>query len=53
MTKAGAHANEDVYVAIRDAFAAATRQLEDYARRLSGDVKTHEPPPKVKASEIS
>lgn len=26
-------ANEDVYVAVRDTFDAATRQLEDYARR--------------------
>jgi ribosomal subunit interface protein len=26
--------NEDVYVALRDAFDAATRQLEDYARQL-------------------
>ena len=30
---AEAHAHEDVYVAIRDAFDAARRQLEDYARR--------------------
>ena len=35
------HAHEDVYVAIRDAFNAATRQLEDYARTQRGDVKTH------------
>lgn len=34
---------EDVYVALRDAFEAAKRQLEDYARRLRGDIKTHEP----------
>lgn len=27
-------ANEDVYVALRDAFDAARRQLEDYARQL-------------------
>jgi len=33
--------HEDVYVAIRDAFAAITRQLEDYARRQRGEVKTH------------
>ena len=32
---------EDVYVALRDAFDAAKRQLEDYARKLRGDVKTH------------
>jgi len=34
------HAHEDVYVAIRDAFNAALRQLEDYARTRRGDVKT-------------
>lgn len=32
-------AHADVYVAIRDAFDAARRQLEDYARRRRGDVK--------------
>jgi ribosomal subunit interface protein len=34
---------EDVYVALRDAFDAAKRQLEDYARKMRGDVKTHQP----------
>lgn len=34
-------AREDAYVALRDAFAAARRRLEDYARRRRGDVKTH------------
>lgn len=34
--------HEDVYVALRDAFNAAKRQLEDYARKIRGDVKTHE-----------
>lgn len=38
------HAHEDVYVAIRDAFNAAARQLEDHTRRLRADVKTHESP---------
>lgn len=33
--------DEDVYIALRDAFAAITRQLEDYARRQRGEVKTH------------
>jgi cold shock CspA family protein len=32
----------DLYVAIRDAFDAARRRLEDYARRQRGDVKVHE-----------
>jgi len=39
------HAHEDAYVAIRDAFNAAKRQLEDFARRQRGEVKAHEPPP--------
>lgn len=38
------HAHEDVFVAVRDAFDAVRRRLEDYVRRRRGDVKTHEPP---------
>lgn len=38
------HAHEDIYVAIRDAFAAAERQLEDFVRVKGGKVKTHEAP---------
>ena len=38
-------AHEDVYVAIRDAFDAMRRRLEDYAAQRRGQVKTHEPPP--------
>ena len=37
------HHDEDVYVALRDAFAAITRQLEDAARVQRADVKTREP----------
>ncbi|MBK6312989.1 MAG: ribosome-associated translation inhibitor RaiA [Blastocatellia bacterium] len=36
----GAH--EDVYVAIRDAFDAARRRVEDYARRQRGETKAHD-----------
>jgi cold shock CspA family protein len=36
-------AREDLYVAIRDAFNAARRKLQDYARR-SLAIKLHEPP---------
>ncbi len=36
------HAHEDVYVAVRDAFAAAKRQLQEYSRRRRGQVKRHE-----------
>jgi ribosomal subunit interface protein len=39
------HAHQDVYVAIRDAFDAAQRRLEDHARRQRGAVKAHEPRP--------
>lgn len=38
------HAHEDVYVAIRDAFDAASRRLEDHARRARGVKKVSEPP---------
>ena len=34
-------ASEDVYIAVRDAFDAAKRQLEDYARKTRGEVKKH------------
>lgn len=46
------HAYVDVYVAIRDAFDAIRRQLEDYARRRRGDVKTHETPPHGRIVEL-
>lgn len=38
------HAHEDIYVAIRDAFDAAVRQLEDYDRKRRGQMKAHEIP---------
>ncbi len=38
-------AHEDVYVAIRDAFDAIRRQLEDRGRRRRGKIKVHETPP--------
>lgn len=38
------HSHEDVYVAIRDAFAALRRQLEDYVQKRRGKTKRHEPP---------
>lgn len=36
--------HEDVFVALRDAFDAAKRQLEDVVREMRGDVKSHEIP---------
>lgn len=38
------HAHEDPYVAIRDSFKAARRQLEDFSRKRRQDVKLHELP---------
>lgn len=38
------HAHEDLHVAIRDAFDAARRQLQDHMRRLDGVIKAHEEP---------
>lgn len=38
------HAHEDVYVALRDAFNAAVRRLENHVRERGGKVKVHEAP---------
>jgi ribosomal subunit interface protein len=45
-------AHEDIYVAIRDAFDAAKRQLEDYGRKQRREVKIHEVPPHGRVSQI-
>jgi ribosomal subunit interface protein len=44
--------HEDLYVAIRDAFDAARRQLKDFALRQRGDIKTHEAPPHGRVSKL-
>jgi len=46
------HSHEDVYVAIRDAFNAARRQLEKFSARQRGDVKTHEGPPHGRVARL-
>ena len=46
------HAHEDVYVAIRDAFDAAKRQLQEYARKRRGDVKRHQAPDHGRITEL-
>lgn len=33
--------HKDVYVAIRDAFGSARRQLQDHVKRMRGEVKSH------------
>jgi cold shock CspA family protein len=45
-------ADADLYVAIRDAFDAARRRLEDYARRQRGAVKAHEEAPRARVSKL-
>jgi cold shock CspA family protein/ribosome-associated translation inhibitor RaiA len=46
------HAHEDVYVAIRDAFEALSRRVEDVARERRGDVKTHQAEPSGRVSRL-
>lgn len=45
-------ADEDLLVAIRDAFDAMRRQLEDYVRQHRGDVKVHETPPSGRVTKL-
>lgn len=47
-----AAAHHDVHVAVRDAFNAAKRQLQDYARRRRGEVKTHPPGDSARVSKL-
>ena len=44
--------NKDLYVAVRDAFQAARRRLEDFARQQRFDVKHHEGPPQAQITSI-
>jgi ribosomal subunit interface protein len=44
--------NEDLYVAVRDAFDAAKRQLEEHTRKRRGDIKTHLELPRGKVVKI-
>ena len=46
------HAHEDPYVAIRDAFAAARRRLQDSQSRTKGAVKVHEEPPQGRVTQL-
>ena len=45
-------AHEDIYVAIRDAFNAAGRKLQDHARRRRGKVKAHQPAALARVSKL-
>jgi ribosomal subunit interface protein len=44
--------SEDVYVALRDAFDAAKRQLEDYARKIRGDVKARDAKANIRKDDL-
>lgn len=46
------HAHEDVHVAVRDAFDAAQRRLEDHARRQRGAVKVHAARPRARVRTV-
>jgi cold shock CspA family protein len=45
-------AHEDIQVAVRDAFDAARRKLQDYARRRRGVLKFHEGQPHARVSKL-
>lgn len=47
------HSHEDVYVALRDAFRAARRKLEDYERERHRPPKPRVGPPRGRVSEIN
>jgi cold shock CspA family protein len=49
-SKRASHA--DVYVAIRDAFSAAGRRLQDHARRRRGSVKVHDSKPPARVTKL-
>jgi cold shock CspA family protein len=44
--------HKDLRIAINDAFKAAGRRLQDYARRQRGDIKSHAPLPEARVSKI-
>jgi cold shock CspA family protein/ribosome-associated translation inhibitor RaiA len=46
------HSHEDAYVALRDAFRAARRKLEDYERERHAPAKTHVGPPHGRVCEL-
>ena len=46
--RSGAAAHKDPFVALRDAFRAVRRKLEDYRRTRRGDIKNHSQPPRAR-----
>jgi cold shock CspA family protein/ribosome-associated translation inhibitor RaiA len=51
-THGDVHQHEHISVAIRDAFSAAQRQIEDAARRMRGDVKQDEEPDRGRVTKL-
>lgn len=45
--------NEDLYVAVRDAFEAAYRMMEEYADKQRREVKNHAEPPRGRVAKIN
>ena len=46
------HAHEDAYVAVRDAFNAARRRLQEHERRFAGQIKAHGTPPHGRVARL-
>lgn len=46
------HSHEDVFVAVKDAFKAAERQLKEWAERRRGEVKKHDSLPRGTVSRL-
>jgi cold shock CspA family protein len=44
--------HEDLYLAIRDAFRAARRQIQDYVRERRGQTKIHDEPPHGRVTKL-
>jgi ribosome-associated translation inhibitor RaiA len=51
--RSGAPAHDDPFVALRDAFRAARRKLEDYRRTRRGEIKNHSQPPRVRRARAN
>ncbi len=47
------HSHEDIYVALRDAFNAAERQLKNYVRKQRREIKAHVGPPQGRIAELN
>jgi ribosome-associated translation inhibitor RaiA len=46
--RSGEAGHEDPFIALRDAFRAARRKLEDYRHTRRGDIKRHSQPPRMR-----